>query len=94
MTLFHGSFILPCISALSWYRTCFFHNISETFKPCVVIVNCHGPVILPYSINKAKRCIMLLFGLQVKFGLMFYKGRARCPVTSLILIFETEHTLF
>ena len=62
--------------------------MSETFKPWVVLVNCHGSVILSYSIE-AKRCMKhnaLGYRSNLALCLTLVKSsQARCPATALIL---------
>ena len=52
MTLVHGSVIVPCISALSWYMNILLSLYELRYKQ-IIIVKYHGSMILPYSI-KAK----------------------------------------
>ena len=54
----------------------------ETYKPCVVVVNCHGSMILPYSIKVKKMYEHNALGYRSSLALCLTKvrsSRAPCP---------------
>ena len=78
MTLFHGPVILPCISVLSWYMNALVYNMSETLSSYSKL-----SWFSEFALLHQERCIiMIMFGLQVGFGLMFDKGKKQSSALS------------